>query len=119
VAKPAPGMKQDQGQTLSRASIFAITVAAALTTPCLATNNAYSTAGVVSQAEPSADQSVPKEAQSKPVPKTEEQSCWHPGLARNIGIAELSCDFFTSEPRIPPQSTRPCSGDKDQRRASS
>jgi hypothetical protein len=56
---------------------------------CLATNNAYSTAGVVSQTEPTADQSVPKEAQSKPVPKTEEQSCWHPGLARNIGIAEL------------------------------
>jgi len=21
-------------------------------------------------------------------------SCWHPGLPRNIGIAELSCDFF-------------------------
>jgi|SRR5690349_7908365 len=21
------------------------------------------------------------------------KSCWHPGLARNIGIAELSCDF--------------------------
>ena len=72
----------------------------------------------MSQAEPTADQSVPKEAQSKPVPKTGEQSCWHPGLARNIGIAELSCDFFNSEPRIPPQSTRPCSGDKDQRRAS-
>jgi hypothetical protein len=59
-----------------------------------------------------------KEAQSKPVPKTEEQSCWHPGLSRNIGIAEPSCDLFNSEPRIPPQSTRPCPGKKDQRRAS-
>ena len=77
-----------------------------------------SAAGVVSQAEATADQSVPKEAQSKPVPKTEEQSCWHPGLSRNIGIAEPSCDLFASEPRIPPQSTRPCSGNKDQRRAS-
>ena len=59
------GMKPDQEQTLSRASIFVVTVAAALTTPWLAANNAYSAAGVVSQAEPTADQSVPKEAQSK------------------------------------------------------
>jgi hypothetical protein len=103
---------------LSRASIFAVTVAAALTTPCLAANNAYSAAGVVSQAEPTPHQSVPKEAQSKPVPKAEEQSCWHPGLARNIGIAELSCDFFKSEQQILPQSARPCSGNKDQGRAS-
>ena len=22
------------------------------------------------------------------------QSCWHPGLSRNIGIAELSCDVL-------------------------
>src|SRR6516164_9966192 len=55
----------------------------ALTTPCPAANNAYSAAGVISQAEPSADQSAPKEA-----------SCWHPDLSRNIGIAELSCDSF-------------------------
>jgi hypothetical protein len=109
------GMKQDQEQTLSRASIFAVTVAAALIAPCLSANNVYSAARLVSQAEPIADQSVPKEAQSKPVPKTKEQSCWHPGLSRNIGIAELSCDFFNSEPRIPPQSTRPCSGNEDRR----
>jgi hypothetical protein len=32
---------------------------------------------------------------SKSAPKT----CWHPGLSRNIGIAEQSCDFFNSEPR--------------------
>jgi hypothetical protein len=32
--------------------------------------------------------------------KSEEQPCWHPGLARNIGIAELSCNFL--ERQIPP-----------------
>ena len=26
------------------------------------------------------------------VVKSDEQSCWRPGLARNIGIAELSCE---------------------------
>jgi hypothetical protein len=24
----------------------------------------------------------------------DEQSCWRPGLTRNTGIAELSCDFW-------------------------
>jgi hypothetical protein len=32
--------------------------------------------------------------------KAEEQSCWHPGLARNIGIAEPRCEVSTSEPRM-------------------
>ena len=27
------------------------------------------------------------------VVKSDEQSCWRPGSARNIGIAELSCDW--------------------------
>jgi hypothetical protein len=26
--------------------------------------------------------------------KSGEQSCWRPGLARNTGIAELSCEFW-------------------------
>ena len=38
--------------TLSRATIFAVTVAAALTAPCPAANNAYYAAGVVSQVNP-------------------------------------------------------------------
>jgi hypothetical protein len=25
-------------------------------------------------------------------PPIEEQSCWRPGMTRNIGVAELSCD---------------------------
>jgi hypothetical protein len=29
--------------------------------------------------------------------KSGEQSCWRPGLARNIGIAELSCDFWAQQ----------------------
>ena len=97
----------------------AIRQSARRSTPCLSASNAYSAARLASQAEPIADQSGPnevKETQSKLVPK--EQSCWHPGLSRNIGIAEPSCDLFNSEPRVPPQSTRPCSGNKDQRRAS-
>jgi hypothetical protein len=28
------------------------------------------------------------------VAKSDEQSCWRPGSTRNIGIAELSCDFW-------------------------
>lgn len=33
------------------------------------------------------------EAQAQPTPvQREARSCWHPGLARNIGIAEQSCD---------------------------
>ena len=33
------------------------------------------------------------EAQTQPAPvQREARSCWHPGLARNIGIAEQSCD---------------------------
>jgi hypothetical protein len=28
------------------------------------------------------------------VAKFDEQSCWRPGLTRNTGIAELSCDFW-------------------------
>jgi hypothetical protein len=27
------------------------------------------------------------------VVKSDERSCWRPGLTRNIGIAELSCDL--------------------------
>jgi hypothetical protein len=30
--------------------------------------------------------------------KTVKQSCWRSGLSRNIGIAEQSCDAFTSTP---------------------
>jgi hypothetical protein len=33
------------------------------------------------------------EPQTQPAPvQREARSCWHPGLARNIGIAEQSCD---------------------------
>lgn len=28
------------------------------------------------------------------VAKSDEQSCWRPALTRNIGLAELSCDFW-------------------------
>jgi hypothetical protein len=28
------------------------------------------------------------------VVKSDDQSCWRPGSTRNIGIAELSCDFL-------------------------
>lgn len=31
------------------------------------------------------------------VVKSGEQSCWRPGLTRNIGIAELSCDFWAQQ----------------------
>ena len=44
-------------------------------------------------------QSAPQDPQSQPAPTQFEQSCWHPGLARNVGIAELSCDFVRSERR--------------------
>ncbi len=43
---------------------------------------------------------LPSEINVGPLAKSEEQSCWHPGLARNIGIAELSCDFW--EQQLPP-----------------
>jgi YVTN family beta-propeller protein len=43
-------------------------------------------------------------------PPIQNQSCWSLGLSRNIGIAELSCDVFTSERRKPPQSA----GGKDE-----
>jgi hypothetical protein len=38
-------------------------------------------------------QSTPADQPVKPAPdEVAVQSCWHPGLARNIGIAEPSCD---------------------------
>ena len=87
---------------MSRTCVLALTTIAALGTSCLVGNNAlawdagvsYSAAGAVSHAVPIADQSVPAEAQSEAAPKTEKQSCWRPGLSRNIGIAEPSCDVF-------------------------
>jgi len=68
---------------------------------------ARSTGGVVSDAMTIVEQSVPTGAQGKPAPKTENQSCWHPGLSRNIGIAEPSCAPFTPAPQVPPKSTPP------------
>jgi hypothetical protein len=59
--------------------------------------------------------SVSAWAQSAPtqVPaRSETQSCWHPGLRRNIGIAELSCDALASD-----QSNRPESKDAGDARA--
>jgi hypothetical protein len=47
-------------------------------------------------------QSAPTQAPAR----SETQSCWHPGLRRNIGIAELSCDALASD-----QSNRPESKD--------
>jgi hypothetical protein len=44
--------------------------------------------------------------------RSETQSCWHPGLRRNIGIAELSCDALA-----PDQSNRPESKDAGDARA--
>ena len=32
------------------------------------------------------------------MPIAEKQSCWRPGLSRNIGIAEPRCDVVTSTP---------------------
>jgi hypothetical protein len=100
---------------MPRASKFVLITAAALSTSFFIANIASSAASLVLEAEPIADQSVPKEAQGKPLPKMENQSCWHPGLSRNIGIAEQSCDVFTLEPRTPPQSERPCSRNRHQR----
>ena len=38
-----------------------------------------------------------QDPQSQPPPtQSKKQSCWHPGLLRNVGIAEQSCDFFQS-----------------------
>jgi hypothetical protein len=37
------------------------------------------------------DQNADRERQAETSCRANE-SCWHPGLARNIGIAELSCD---------------------------
>ena len=38
-------------------------------------------------------QSTPADQAAKPAPaEVVVQSCWHPGLSRNIGIAEPSCD---------------------------
>ena len=63
----------------------------------------HSAVAAVPQTAPIADQSVPPEARSDAPPKTEKQSCWRPGFSRNIGIAEPSCDVFTSErPLIEP-----------------
>jgi len=96
---------------MSRLSIVTLTAIAVLGTSSLvagsASASARSTGGVVSDAMTIAEQSVPTEAQGKPAPKTEKQSCWHPGLSRNIGIAEPSCDVFTQAPQVPPKSTPP------------
>ena len=35
---------------------------------------------------------------TKPSAKIESESCWRPGMSRNIGIAERACDPFTSKP---------------------
>jgi len=32
---------------------------------------------------------------------TRNESCWRPGMSRNIGIAEPACDASTSKPRTP------------------
>jgi len=38
-------------------------------------------------------QSTPADRAAQPAPaEVVVQSCWHPGLSRNIGIAEPSCD---------------------------
>jgi len=31
------------------------------------------------------------------------ESCWHPGMSRNIGIAERACDPLTPKPRMRPE----------------
>jgi hypothetical protein len=100
---------------MSRPSIVTLTAIAVLGTSCLVAGSASagglgparSAEGVVSDAKTIAEQSVPTEAQGNPGPKTEKQSCWHPGLSRNIGIAEQSCDVFTPAPQVPPKSTPP------------
>jgi hypothetical protein len=49
--------------------------------------------------------SAPAQSVSIQAPaRSEKQSCWHPGLSRNIGIAELSCDVFTSDQGKRPES---------------
>jgi hypothetical protein len=53
--------------------------------------------GNLASAEPAST-----EAQAQPAPvQREARSCWHPGLTRNIGIAEPSCDAPMSESKRP------------------
>jgi hypothetical protein len=49
-------------------------------------------------------QAAPSDTQRQLTPPTPmDRSCWHPGLARNIGIAEQSCDVeAVSRPRPNP-----------------
>jgi hypothetical protein len=37
---------------------------------------------------------APSQGTIEVVVKSDDQSCWRPGSTRNIGIAELSCDFL-------------------------
>jgi len=97
---------------MQRTSILALAIAAALATSCLADVVAFAwdpglagLAGGISDARPVAEQSVPTQAPGKPSPKTEKVSCWHPGLPRNIGIAEPSCDVFKSKMQRLPKSS--------------
>src|SRR5262249_36839208 len=93
-------------------TILPLAVAAALATSCLSDVVAFAwdhglagLAGAISDARPVAEQSVPTQSPSKPSPKTEKVSCWHPGLPRNIGIAEPSCDVFKSKMQRLPKSS--------------
>jgi hypothetical protein len=45
-------------------------------------------------------QPAPAERQAKSEPQPA-QTCWHPGLARSIGIAEQSCDAPMTQGRRP------------------
>lgn len=62
--------------------------------------------GTVSNTVGSADMVRANSGTTEASAKTESESCWRPGMSRNIGIAERACDPFTSKPRTPPESVR-------------
>jgi len=110
-------VRQDrhQEQTMSRTSILALTAIAVLGTASLAARTASawhlgaagSAGSVVLDAMPIADAPGGNAGTRPAGTEAETQSCWRPGLSRNIGIAEQSCDVLTPAPQMPPKPAPP------------
>jgi len=105
---------------MSRTSILTLTAIAVLATSSLVARSASawhlgaagSAGSVVLDAMPIADATGSNaggsNAGTRPAgTEAETQSCWRPGLSRNIGIAEQSCDVLAPAPQMPPKPTRP------------